>query len=345
MIFVWCFYFINELIQPSSAIDWKSKPFICEYSGVFNNSYPNVPAMAVENIPSSCDIIVYTVAHDELGSQITSNLDVLKKLTSLKPVFLAVTRSSYDVWVKFFNSDSYIEDAKVLTKFALDNKLSGYMFHHITPKTENQTINVNISINIIPYFEQVKCGNNLIIILNVVPNCKFINNPEIYNFEALNKIVDTYVINISGLNVCNPKAYNGIEPLHTRKPGENYLISIEDVTKFLSESMISHSNMYYGLQYVPIDTETNVYTYSSICMGCYDANTMCIQNTGDLYDKAAYINALGNGVYVMFIEMDDYNGSCCCGEFIGLKNIVAGFHGSAKIPCAKFDVQKSAIID
>jgi len=24
-------------------------------------------------------------------------------------------------------------------------------------------------------------------------------------------------------------------------------------------------------------------------MGCYDTNTMCIQNTGDLYDKVKYI--------------------------------------------------------
>jgi len=24
-------------------------------------------------------------------------------------------------------------------------------------------------------------------------------------------------------------------------------------------------------------------------LGCYDTNTMCIQNTGDLYDKVKYI--------------------------------------------------------
>jgi len=342
MIFVLCFYFINRLIQPSSAIDWKSKPIMCEYDGEFNTYYPNVPAMSVKNIPSSCDIIVYTEVTEEKGHPISSNLKVLKELTCLKPVLLSITRNDfgdYDAWVKLLNSDSYIEDAKWLTKFALENNLSGYVFHNLAPQNSNQTHNVNVSINMIPYLEQVKCGNNLSIVLGVEPHAPFILNPEVYNFEALNKIVDTYAIDLTGLNCCNPKLYNGRNPLRSRKPGENYLFSIEDVTKFLSKSNIGHNNIYYMIDYVPQDTDENVSTYSLICLGCYDKNTMCAENTGELYEKAAYIKSLGYGIFVADIEMDDYNNACSCGEFIGLKNILSGFHGGAKIPCAKFDVE------
>jgi len=47
---------------------------MCEYLGVFNKSFPNIPAMPVENIPSDCEIIIYTVAVEKVGYPITSNL-------------------------------------------------------------------------------------------------------------------------------------------------------------------------------------------------------------------------------------------------------------------------------
>jgi len=47
---------------------------MCQYDGVFNKSYPNVPAMSVKNIPSGCDIIIYTEAIEEIGYPITSNI-------------------------------------------------------------------------------------------------------------------------------------------------------------------------------------------------------------------------------------------------------------------------------
>jgi len=42
----------------------------------------------------------------------------------------------------------------------------------------------------------------------------------------------------------------------------------------------------------------------------------------------------------MILDLDDINNDCgCASAFIGFKNIIAGFHGGAQIPCSKFDVQ------
>jgi len=47
---------------------------MCEYDGVFNETFPNVPAMSVKNIPCGCEIIVYSEAIEKVGYPITSNL-------------------------------------------------------------------------------------------------------------------------------------------------------------------------------------------------------------------------------------------------------------------------------
>jgi len=49
---------------------------------------------------------------------------------------LSVNRhgGNYDDWVDLLNSDTYIEDAKWLTKFALENNLSGYLINRVAPQ-------------------------------------------------------------------------------------------------------------------------------------------------------------------------------------------------------------------
>jgi len=50
----------------------------------------------------------------------------------------------------------------------------------------------------------------------------------------------------------------------------------------------------------------------------------------------------GSGIIVKILDLDDCNNDCLCStNFIGFKNIIAGFQGGSQTPCKKFDVQST----
>lgn len=52
-------------------------------------------------------------------------------------------------------------------------------------------------------------------------------------------------------------------------------------------------------------------------------------------------NALCN---IKYIEFDDIKNECGCGNFIGLRNVAAGYRNGKVTRCTKFDVKKSCLI-
>lgn len=55
--------------------------------------------------------------------------------------------------------------------------------------------------------------------------------------------------------------------------------------------------------------------------------------------QGAYAKKESAGIVIRYVQLDDSQNRCGCGQFIGFRNILAGYSGRSRIPCQKFDVQ------
>jgi len=326
------------------SIDFQTKPIICGYYGDMATYNPDITNMNIESLPPDCEIIIFSGTPWMKGKPLTVDANLIKQLSSNRTVILQINReNNYNDWVDVLSSDSYLEEAKTLSKFALDNGIKGFRFEELTPQDFNQTLNTKVGINIIPYLCQVKASNDLIIAIDVDYLAEYITNPDVYNFGELNNIVDLYLVNTFNLNPCTPSIYNGRTPIYKIKHGSNCLLSMEEVMQSLKMTNINFDKTYLTVEIQIMDINNMLYTYELECKGSIQEKSICIPNTTDYFQKGSYVKSENCGMLIQYVELDNFDDTCCCGKFIAFRNVLAGFRGQSVIPCPKIDVQNSTI--
>lgn len=333
---------------PQKGIDIKTKPVMCQYKGPGENGFKDscLPDLKPDSLPCECDIIVFSDFTINNMSCITCDLNVLKSLTSIKPVILELNRENgYNEWLHVLKPENFDKDVLALMYFAIENNVQGYNIKSLFPVAETDLLNADVAKNIIPYIQQLKTIENFIIGINIDVHESTLTNPSVFDFVKLNDIVDYYEMDTFGLNTCNNKLYNGLTPLHNINNGSSCLISMEEATNNIKTTECNLEMLYYIVELHPVMTgdKRQFFSYNEVCTGTnFDA--WCIENTNELFEKGKYVKEQKSGINVKYLNLDNTEDVCGCGTFVGLKNICAGFNGQPQQPCPKFDVQCAPIL-
>ncbi|KAE9521536.1 hypothetical protein AGLY_018062 [Aphis glycines] len=319
-----------------------SKKIICYYQGNLDQFLPDVQHLDPRNLPDECDAICY--ASIEINKESVINVDgnnlnskyvlaILDSVTALnKPVIVSVERREYySGWSAVLTKDGNAEDTQVLCDFAKQHNITGYELFTYVP-SDDEDVDKNITINMIPYIKQLKkmCPFLIIsLLIPAIPEC--LSNKDLYNFKELNKVVTFYSIGTSELNECDPELYNGETPITKSAPGINYLYGLEEVIENLKNTEICFNKLSLEIPIMPTEIVNNTYPpYSQMCSeGKFDNSTWCVQNSQNYYDKGQFFRNQSIGVKVIGMDWDDYLNSCKCqSAFNGFYNVLAGYTDS-----------------
>ncbi|KAE9528849.1 hypothetical protein AGLY_012424 [Aphis glycines] len=157
-----------------------SKKIICYYQGNLDQILPGVQHLDPRNLPDECDAICYGSIEIDKESVINVDGNTLDSVTALnKPVIVSVERRElYSGWSAVLTKDGNAEDTQILCDFAKQHNITGYELFTLVPR-DDEDVDKNITINMIPYIKQLKKMCPFLIISLLIPAIpKYLSNKD-----------------------------------------------------------------------------------------------------------------------------------------------------------------------